>query len=64
MSDIDINVVKVEPKFNLNVNVQRRRVGIYNKGKNNKFMNNKISGFDIGIQDEGEETVAENNELI
>lgn len=64
MSDIDINVVKVEPKFNLNVNVQRRRVGIYNKGKNNKFMNNKISGFDIGIQDEGEETVAENNKII
>ena len=40
-----------------------QRVGILNKGKNNKFINNTFSGFDVGIQDEGESSVAKGNDF-
>ena len=40
-----------------------RRIGILNKGRSNKFINNKFVGLDIGIQDEGEYTFAARNEF-
>ncbi len=40
---------------------QKKSVGVLNRGKNNKFINNSFSGFDVGIQDEGENTFARGN---
>ncbi len=37
------------------------RIGILNKGVNNKYINNSFHGFDVGIQDEGKNTKAEKN---
>jgi len=39
-------------------------IGILNRGKNNKFINNTFEGLDVGIQDEGENTFAEGNKFI
>ena len=36
-------------------------IGILNRGKNNKFINNTFDGLDVGIQDEGENTLAVGN---
>lgn len=60
---LDTNLVKIEPKLELKLG-NSKRVAILNKGKSNKFINNKISGFDIGIQDEGEDTLALGNKII
>lgn len=38
-------------------------VGIRNEGKENQFLNNKFKGFDIGLHDKGEKTVAKGNEF-
>ena len=59
----DINAVKIEPKLAINFSKRKKRVGIWNKGQNNKFINNKIGGFDIGIKDEGKDTLAKDNEI-
>lgn len=40
-----------------------KRIGILNKGKNNQFINNTFENLDVGIQDEGEDTIAEGNEF-
>ncbi|MCL5006744.1 MAG: hypothetical protein M1153_01155 [Patescibacteria group bacterium] len=39
-------------------------IGILNRGENNKFINNTFEGLDVGIQDEGENTLAEGNKFI
>ena len=44
--------------------VIKKSVGILNKGKDNSFIKNKFYNIDIGIQDEGENTLAEENEFI
>ncbi|MDP1760268.1 MAG: hypothetical protein Q8L01_02350 [Candidatus Woesebacteria bacterium] len=38
-------------------------IGILNRGKNNKFINNTFEGLDVGIQDEGESTLAVGNKF-
>ncbi|MBI2404654.1 hypothetical protein HYV22_00545 [Candidatus Gottesmanbacteria bacterium] len=60
---MDFNVFKVEPKINVGPGAQKKSIGILNKGKNNRFVNNKIQGLDVGIQDEGENTLAQDNEI-
>ena len=40
-----------------------KTIGILNKGKDNKFINNEFTGLDIGIQDEGENTLAVDNKF-
>lgn len=42
---------------------QPKRIGIINRGRNNTFLNNTFEGLDIGIKDEGEETIARGNEF-
>lgn len=66
----DMNNIKIEPHFNFSFGkkddrTQRQsgRVGILNKGRDNKFINNRFSNLDVGIQDEGINTVAEENEF-
>lgn len=39
-------------------------VGILNRGKNNKFINNTFQNLDVGIQDEGENTLAVGNQFM
>ena len=61
---MDINAIKIEPTINLNFDKsqhQPKKIGIINKGKSNKFIDNKFSGLDVGIQDEGENTLAVGN---
>lgn len=58
----DANLVKVSPNINIKLG-NNKRVGIFNKGKNNKFINNKFQNLDVGIQDEGEKTVAVGNKF-
>ncbi len=36
-------------------------IGILNQGRNNKFIDNTFEGLDVGIQDEGENTLAVGN---
>lgn len=59
----DINGIKVEPKFQINLDKQKERVGILNKGKGTKIINNQFSGLDVAIQDEGENTLAQGNKI-
>lgn len=59
---VDINLVKVSPNINLKLG-KSKRVGILNKGKNNRFINNTFQNLDVGIQDEGEETAALGNKF-
>lgn len=40
-----------------------KKIAILNKGKNTQIIRNKINGYDIGIQDEGENTIALENEI-
>lgn len=40
---------------------KRKTTGILNKGKDNRFIGNTFSGLDVGIQDEGEKTLAAGN---
>lgn len=40
---------------------ERKRVGILNKGENNRFIDNTFEGLDVGIQDEGVGTFASGN---
>lgn len=43
---------------------EKKSIGILNKGKNNKFIDNSFVGLDVGIQDEGEETYASGNKFL
>lgn len=40
------------------------KIAILNKGKDNQYIGNQFNGYDIGIQDEGEGTVARNNKFF
>jgi len=40
-----------------------QKIGILNKGKNNRFINNTFKNLDIGIKDEGEDTKAKGNKF-
>lgn len=42
----------------------KKKIGILNKGKSNQFIGNQFNGYDIGIQDEGEKTVAKDNKFF
>jgi len=42
----------------------KKRIGILNKGKNNQFIGNHFNGYDIGIKDEGENTLAKDNKFF
>lgn len=44
--------------------MENKKVGILNKGKNNRFIRNTFINLDVGIQDEGEGTIADENEFI
>lgn len=59
----DVNGIKIEPKFQVNLGKQKGRIGILNKGKGTKIINNEFSNLDIAIQDEGEETLAQGNKI-
>ena len=39
-------------------------IGIWNKGKRTKIIGNRFKGVDIGIKDEGEDTIAKGNEFV
>ncbi|MDP3980889.1 MAG: hypothetical protein Q8Q33_05690 [Chlamydiota bacterium] len=45
-------------------NNKKKRIGILNKGKNNQFISNTFENLDIGIQDEGENTIAKGNKFL
>lgn len=58
----DANLIKFSP--NLNIKLRNNKiVGILNKGKNNKFINNTFQNLDVAIQDEGEDTIALGNKF-
>ena len=59
---VDINLIKVSPNLNVKLGNQKR-VGILNQGKNNKFISNSFEGLDVGIDDQGEGTLAEDNKF-
>lgn len=40
-----------------------KKIGILNKGKNTKIINNEFFGMDIGIQDEGSNTLNSGNKF-
>lgn len=44
--------------------MENKKIGILNKGKDNKSINNSFENFDVGIQDEGEGTVAKGNKFL
>lgn len=58
----DINLIKVSPNLSVKLGNQKR-VGILNKGKDNKFISNSFEGLDVGIDDQGENTLAEDNKF-
>lgn len=43
---------------------ERKSIGILNKGKNTRIIDNTFSGLDIGIQDEGEEAYISENKFL
>jgi hypothetical protein len=53
-------------KFKLVFNIDKKKkesIGILNKGRDNKFIDNEFNGLDVGIKDEGENTEAKNNKF-
>lgn len=42
---------------------KKESIGILNKGKDNKFIDNEFNGFDVGIKDEGKNTEARGNKF-
>lgn len=59
---IDINLIKVSPNLNVKLGNQKR-VGILNKGRNNKYISNSFESLDVGIDDQGKNTLAEDNKF-
>ena len=60
----DLNAIKVESKVNLKFGLRKKKtIGILNKGRNNRFIKNRFNNLDVGIQDEGEGTLAAENEF-
>lgn len=43
---------------------KKKTVAVLNRGTNNRFLNNSFVGFDVGLQDEGENTVAKGNQFF
>ena len=43
---------------------KKERIGIRNAGKNNTFVGNTFVGFDVGIDDVGEGTIAKSNDFF
>ncbi len=41
-----------------------KKVGIFNKGKGSRFIDNTFVGLDVGIQDEGRNTLAKGNQFF
>lgn len=56
----DIVGLKIEPKININLSRSKSRVGILNKGEDNKFHDITSEGLDIAILDEGRRTEVKN----
>ncbi len=59
----DFNIIK---NLFLKLSIGKKKknsIGILNKGRDNKFINNKVDGFDIGMKDEGKNTEARNNKF-
>jgi hypothetical protein len=42
---------------------KKKKIGISNKGKDNRFINNEFIGLDVGIDNQGERTVAKGNKF-
>ncbi|OGH04558.1 MAG: hypothetical protein A2W22_04810 [Candidatus Levybacteria bacterium RBG_16_35_11] len=59
---LDANLLKIEPKLEIKLG-NSKRVGILNRGRNTKIINNTFSDLDTGIQDEGENTLAVGNKI-
>lgn len=43
--------------------MKKQTIGILNKGKNNTFVNNRFSGFDIAAKDEGINSYWKDNKM-
>ncbi|MDD2392048.1 MAG: hypothetical protein PHU94_03840 [Bacilli bacterium] len=58
-------ILKIESKNSSNnSSVEgKKNVGFWNKGKGARLINSKISGFNIGIKNEGEDMYVEGNEF-
>lgn len=51
-------------KIKLNMGKKKKEsIGILNKGRDNKFIDNEFSGLDVGIKNEGENTEARGNKF-
>ena len=66
----DINNIKIEPHLNIAFSRKQgdsvnagKRIGILNRGRNTRIIDNKFSDLDIAIQDEGQDTVAKGNRV-
>lgn len=59
----DLNAVKLEPKLQIDLGGRKRKVGILNRGKGTRIINNQFSGLDVAIQNEGENTLAQDNKI-
>ena len=58
----DPTLVKVSPNFDIRFG-KSKRIGILNKGKDNKIIDCEFENLDIAIQDEGENTTAIRNRI-
>ena len=56
--------IRHRKKVEGSLNEPRLSIGILNRGKNNRFINNTFEGLGIGIQDEGENTLAQGNKFL
>lgn len=64
VEDILKNNMKIDLETKIDEGNKKKSIGILNRGRNNKFLNNEFSGLDIGIQDEGEKTLASGNRFL
>jgi hypothetical protein len=55
---------KYEDKNKSDAFSDQKSIAILNKGKRTKLLNNTILGYDVGIQDEGEDTLALGNKIL
>lgn len=61
----DTNGIKIEPKVQINIGKKsgNGRIGILNKGKGTKIINNEFFNLDTAIQNEGEDMLAKGNKI-
>lgn len=51
-------------KIKLNIGRKKKEsIGILNEGRDNKFIDNEFSGFNVGIKDDGKNTEARGNKF-